>query len=531
MLFLTTLLTSIIITIAIMPYSREIAVKLQAMDEPGRRKVHSHIMPKCGGMAMAVGAFLPIMLWAPKLPFIKGLMIGALIIVIFGVADDIKDLSPNIKLLGQIMAALVITLVSGIKICNLGSLLPDGMILSDWIAIPLSVFVIVGVTNATNLSDGLDGLAGGIALLIFLCIGYLSVSQKDWVMAMVSIAIGGSVLGFLRFNSYPAQLFMGDAGSQLLGFVAVVLLIKLAQQSPDISAFLPLIILGIPILDTLTVMVKRLAAGRSPFSADRNHFHHQLLEIGFFHTEAVLSIYLAQSLLILFAIEYHDANDWFLLAIYLVFACITLGLFQIVQRKGYRLNRDGMIGLTKKRLQPLKERGYLIKISFRTVKIGVPVLFLFNALFPLVGNDKYFVLKSSLLLLLIVAWFFNSNPSNKLVKIAMYLVTPFIIFKCDQWLYASVNHSFVMIYNSLYLLLLAAVILTVKLTRRSNGFKGSTLDFLVIFVIILIPNLPGAALKGYIMGLVAVKIVILFYSYEVLIGELRKKSEILNFLS
>jgi UDP-GlcNAc:undecaprenyl-phosphate GlcNAc-1-phosphate transferase len=265
MLFLTTLLISIIITIAIMPYSRELAIKLQALDKPGYRKVHEQVMPKCGGMAMAVGACVPIMLWAPKTHFVKGLLIGSLIIVFFGVADDIKDLSPNVKLLGQVMAALVVSLVGGIKIIDLGSFLTSGAILPDWVAIPLTVFVIVGVTNATNLSDGLDGLAGGIALLIFLCIGYLGVSEKDWQMAMIAIAVGGSILGFLRFNTYPAQLFMGDAGSQFLGFVAIVLSIKLAQQSPNISVLLPLIIIGIPILDTLTVMTKRLAANAHHF--------------------------------------------------------------------------------------------------------------------------------------------------------------------------------------------------------------------------------------------------------------------------
>jgi len=172
MLFLTTLLVSIIITIAIMPYSRELAVRLQALDKPGERKVHKLEMPRCGGTAMACGACVPILLWLPKTNFIKGLMVGGLILIFFGVVDDIKDLKPNIKLLGQTMAALIVTLVGGIQINDLGSLWLSGAVLPDWAAIPLTVFVIVGVTNATNLSDGLDGLAGGIALLIFLCIGY-----------------------------------------------------------------------------------------------------------------------------------------------------------------------------------------------------------------------------------------------------------------------------------------------------------------------------------------------------------------------
>ena len=315
-----------------------------------------------------------------------------------------------------------------------------GTILPDWVAIPLTIFVIVGVTNATNLSDGLDGLAGGIALLIFLCIGYLGLSEKDWLMVMIAIAAGGSVLGFLRFNSYPAQLFMGDAGSQLLGFVAVVLAIKLAQQSPDISVILPLIILGIPILDTLTVMIKRLGKGRSPFSADRNHFHHQLMSIGLYHTEAVLTIYLAQALLILYAIANHGSNDWILLFAYLLFACIVLGAFHIFKKTDYRINRDRFLNITKARLRPLKDRGQIIKFAFAIVKVGVPVLLIFNALFPIPDTYSYFFLSGGFLIVLLLARILDKKNLNRIAKIALYLFTPFMIFKCDQGLYLYNQH-------------------------------------------------------------------------------------------
>ena len=479
---------------------------------------------------MASGACVPLLLWLPKTNFFKGLMIGGLILILFGVADDIKNLKPEIKLLGQTMAALIVTLVGGIQISSLGSLWLSGVVLPFWVAVPLTVFVIVGVTNATNLSDGLDGLAGGIALLIFLCLGYLGVSQKDWATVMIAIAVGGSVLGFLRFNSYPAQLFMGDAGSQLLGFVAVVLSIKLAQQSSNISVILPLIILGIPILDTLTVMIKRLAMGRSPFSADKNHFHHQLMGIGLYHTEAVLTIYLTQALLILFAIACHGSNDWMLLFSYLFFACVVLGTFHIFHKTGYRINRDRFLNMTKARLRPLKDRGQIIKFAFAIVKVGVPALLVFNALFPIPDNYSNLFLSGSFLIILLLARILDNKSLNRIAKIVLYLYTPFIIFHCDQGLYLYNSVSIVVIYNFLYLLLLSSVLLTMKLTRRANGFKSSTLDFLVIFVILLISNLPGTALQGSLLGLVAVKTVILYYSYEVLMGELRKKHSNIRFL-
>ena len=524
MLYLTTLLVSIMVTIALMPYSMELARKLQAVDRPNHRKVHDHIMPKCGGMAMAVGAMVPIMLWAPWTPFTKGLLIGTLIILLFGVADDIKDLSPYTKLSGQFMAALMAIFVGGVKISDLGNFLPAGMVLPDWAAIPLSIIVIIGVTNATNLSDGLDGLAGGMALLIFMCIGYLSIITKDWHVAMISIAIGGAVLGFLRFNSYPAQLFMGDAGSQLLGFVAILLSIKLTQQTAQLSVILPLIILGLPILDTLTVMTKRLVDGRSPFAADRNHFHHQLMQIGLYHTEAVLAIYVAQSLLILLVIIYRDLSDWILFGTYLCFAAMVVGSFHRFEKTGYRVNRDKFLNKIKVRIQPLRDRGSAIKIVFGIVKIGVPSLLLFNALFPVPGYNYYYLFSGGFLLLLALAWVARKQFLDRVVKLGLYLLTPFVIYHCDQGLYAHFNNTIIIAYNFLYLILLVSVVLTMKLTRRLNGFKSSTLDFLVIFVILLIPNLPNSGIKSYHLGLVAVKTVILFYSYEVLVGETRKKT-------
>lgn len=472
---------------------------------------------------MAIGAFVPIMLWAPKNNFVKGLLIGALVVVLFGLADDIKDLRPKVKLLGQTAAALIVTLFGGIKINDLKPFWLEGSLLPDWGSVPLTVFVIVGITNATNLSDGLDGLAGGIALLIFLCIGYFGVIGKDWVLVMIAVALGGSVLGFLRFNSYPAQLFMGDAGSQLLGFVAIVLAIKIAQQSPG-SAILPLIIFGIPILDTATVMFKRLSEGRSPFSADRNHFHHRLMKVGLFHTEAVMTIYLAQALLIIFAICCHGSNGWILLLVYLLFACGVLVTFHIFDKTDFQIERGQFLISAKARLKKFKDGGQIIKISFGFVKIGLPVLIIFNVLFQFRSSSTDLMLSGSVFLFILMAWFLNKEMLNRIAKVAFYLFTPFIIYKCDIALHETLGPVLLILYNALYMQLLASVLLTMNLTRRSNGFKNSTLDFLVIFVILSIPNLPVVSFNSYLLELVAVKTVIMYYSYEVLIGETRKTS-------
>ena len=521
MIFLTTLLVSTVITITVMPYSRELAIRLQAIDKPGPRKVHDHLVPKCGGLAMAIGAMMPILLWAPKTTEIKGLLIGSLVIVVFGLADDIKDLKPTTKLMGQIMAALLVILVGEVKIINLGSFLPAGILLPDLAAVPLTVLVIVGVTNATNLADGLDGLAGGLSLMIFICLAYLAIIEGYWPLAMIAIALGGSIFGFLRFNSYPAQLFMGDAGSQMLGFVAIVLAITLTQQSASFSAALPLIIFGIPVLDTLTVMTRRLAKRQSPFQADRRHFHHRLIGIGLFHTEAVFVLYLTQALLVLLAIAAHGANDWLLLAVYLVFAAALLGTLRYFQKTGYQVAREGWLNSLKNRLWPLKDRGLIIRYSFRWLKIGVLGLLIFNGLFPLPGGDIIIYFAGGLLFLLLTTWFFCGQHLNRLSKVVLYLCTPFFIFNVDQVLYTHFGNTFLLAYNASFVLLLALLIMTLKFTRRTQGFKPSTLDFLVVFIIILIPNLPDTGFTSQLLGLVAIKTVILYYGYEVVIGELR----------
>ncbi|MCK5508975.1 MAG: undecaprenyl/decaprenyl-phosphate alpha-N-acetylglucosaminyl 1-phosphate transferase, partial [Desulfobacterales bacterium] len=229
MFFIPTLLISMFITIALIPIFKSLAVRVNVMDVPNDRKVHSYPMPKSGGIAMALGVLVPIFFWVPTTEFVSAVLIGAGIIVIFGLIDDVINLEWKIKLFGQCAAALVVILYGGVKIKCLGMLLPDDVFLPDWFAILFTLIAIVGVTNAINLSDGLDGLAGGISLLSFICIGCLAYCSANIVIALLSIAIVGAILGFLRFNTYPAVLFMGDAGSQLLGFLAVTLSLALTQ--------------------------------------------------------------------------------------------------------------------------------------------------------------------------------------------------------------------------------------------------------------------------------------------------------------
>ena len=218
MIYLSTLLLAICVTVTLIPLFIKIANKMNALDIPDERKVHTIPIPRIGGIAIAIGVFVAMFIWKDQSGFLKAYIIGSAIIVFFGIIDDVRGLNYKIKFGCQIVAALVIVFYGGLKITHLGMLLPDNMLLPGWIAVPLTIVLIVGVTNAINLADGLDGLAGGLCLLGFCCIGYLAFLEDKTIITLISISLIGAIFGFLRYNTYPASLFMGDTGANSSDF-------------------------------------------------------------------------------------------------------------------------------------------------------------------------------------------------------------------------------------------------------------------------------------------------------------------------
>ena len=522
MIYLSTLLLSMFITMTLIPIFKGLAVKINAVDIPNERKVHEHPMPRAGGLAMALGALIPVLLWVPASGFSNAILIGAGIVTVFGVADDIWELGFKAKFAGQIAAALIVIQYGGIKIQHLGTLLPGYQSLSDWVAIPLTLIVIVGVTNAINLSDGLDGLAGGMSLLSFTCIGYLAYLNGHMVIAILSVAAVGAVFGFLRYNTYPASVFMGDAGSQLIGFLAITLSLKLTQANNPLSPLLPLILLGFPVLDTMTVMLERLVEGRSPFYPDKNHLHHKLIRLGLYHTEAVLTIYIIQAFLVTSAFVFRTYSEWFLLILYLIFSGVILIAFFVTDRTGWRLRQHDFLRITMKgKLRFLKEDSILIKLSFKALEIGIPSLLLLSCLLfkNMPRNFSFFSL--GFIGLLILVWLLNEKLMETTLRVTLYLTIPFVVYLSERGISAWTNGNLTLLYNLSFGVLAMFVVLTLKFTRRTKGFKSTPMDFLILFIALVVPNLPDQQIQSYQMGLVAAKIIVFFFGYEVLIGELR----------
>jgi UDP-GlcNAc:undecaprenyl-phosphate GlcNAc-1-phosphate transferase len=510
------------ITIAIIPIAIDLAGKYRAFDFPGGRKIHDRPIPKCGGIAMIMGAVLPILLWTPGGPFIHSLLIGSWIIIVFGFIDDLKDISYGLKFFGQLIAALVVILYGGLEFQKIGELFPGVSTLPSYIAIPLTVLIIVGVTNAMNLSDGLDGLAGGISLLSFMCIGYLAFNAGATAIVVVCFAMIGAIIGFLRFNTHPASIFMGDTGSQLLGFIAITSSLGLTQQNSPLNKVLPLLIMGLPIFDTLRVMVDRILEKRSPFEPDTRHLHHRLMEFNLYHTEAVLTIYFLHAILVTIAFILRFKSEWYSLLIFIFYSVIIISCVFMMKSVGWQRKKyDFFDHVIKTRLRRVKKERVLIKLLFRLLEIGAPLLFLLSCLVSTAIPNYVSYASATFGCFLLAARLFWPKWTGFSLRLAIYLLVPFIIYQSNVAPAEWANEHFLRGYNFLLAIIALNVVLVLKFTRRKSGFKSTPMDFLILFVALVIPNIPDEQIRSYQMGMVAAKIICIFFGFEVLIGELR----------
>lgn len=526
MIPISALLFSVFITIVLIPIFSRLAIRFGAVDLPEPRKIHTRPVPRIGGAAIALGVYIPVLFWATADNFVNAYLAGGGILIAFGLVDDLKGLNYKWKFLGQLLAALVIVFYGGIRITSLGSLLPEDVQLAEWFAVALTLVVIVGVTNAINLADGLDGLAGGISLLGFCSIAYFAYLVEGDAVFLLSLALAGAIFGFLRFNTYPASVFMGDTGSQLLGFSAIAFAVKITQEHASLSPILPLIILGFPILDTLTVMVERLRHGRSPFSPDKNHFHHRLISLGFYHAEAVFIIYLIQSVMIIFAIRFRYHYAWLFLAGYLLFSAALIGAFTLADKTGFRVSRYHLIDhIIKGKLKRIKVDNLIIRISVEISKLLLPLMFLFVCLLPgkIPGHASAAALGFGVFL--VALWVFGRKWMGMGLRLALYLAIPLVLYLGKGERAAWIGPEMLTGYHLLLVVSSFFVILTIKFSRR---FWVTPLDFLIIFIALVVPNLPDQFIHRQNLGFLAVELIVFLFGYEVLMTELRGKFDALT---
>jgi len=293
------------------PVVKSLAFRVGAVDDPKKdkdpgRRMHRNPIPRMGGLAIFLGfLFSTLIFVVPLSNPTKGMLLGSVIIVILGILDDIYDLPAKLKFLVQIIAA-VVAMLSG----NVITVLSNPNIFSanpiwelGWLAYPITVLWIVGITNAVNLIDGLDGLACGVSTISSMTMMVVALLVTEAREAVMMGALAGACLGFLPYNLNPAKIFMGDTGSTFLGFVLATVSVQGMFKLPTIITFVaPFLMLGLPIFDTVFAFVRRIAHGQSPMHADRGHVHHRLIDMGFSQKQAVGILYVISAVLGLSAV-------------------------------------------------------------------------------------------------------------------------------------------------------------------------------------------------------------------------------------
>jgi UDP-GlcNAc:undecaprenyl-phosphate GlcNAc-1-phosphate transferase len=285
---------------------------------------------------------------------------------------------------------------------------------------------------------------------------------------------------------------------------------------------LPLLILGFPILDTLAVMAGRISGGQSPFHADNKHFHYRLLKLGLFHTEAVSVIYLIQAGLVASAFFLRFQSEWLLLTGYVVFAILVTGLFHVADQTGFQFKRHEAITAIKGRLKVWKDKAPIIRFSCRTIEVGLPALLIFSCLLPKQPPGYLCYIALGLVLAVLLSFLIGSGWSGRATRLALYLLVPTVIYFSEKGGAGWLSGLALDFYHLCFGIAALLSFMTLKFTRRRKGFRVSPMDVIFLFIVLILTVLPEARIQNRYAGLVAVKVMILLFGYEVLMGELRE---------
>lgn len=339
------------LALGLTPLVKKFAFKVGAVDVPNARKVHTKIMPRLGGLGIYLSFLIALMLLLPFVPhtftdremnFVWAFLVGGTMILLLGAFDDRFDLSAKLKFVIQIATACVVVFGFDIRIDFVNIPFHTYSSIESWIAIPFTILWIVGVTNAINLIDGLDGLAAGVSAIAIGTIAVMAFIMGNVVVALICLLLLGSIIGFLFFNFHPAKIFMGDSGALFLGFSLAMLSLLGFKQIAIVSFLTPLILIGVPLSDTLFAIVRRWMQKKPIFSPDKGHLHHCLRELGFSHRQTVLIIYGIAAFFGVLAIIQSSAAMYNANWVTFVVICVMMFFLQI----GAEI--IGLIGKTKR---------------------------------------------------------------------------------------------------------------------------------------------------------------------------------------
>jgi len=508
-------LTALAISMALTPILIRLAPRLRMVDLPDPRKVHALPIPRVGGLGIVIGTLLALLLWMPEQSWFAAYLSGGLILLAFGAADDSFELGHYTKFIGQIAAAVAVVYWGDVWISHMPFLAAD---LAPEIGKPFTVFALVGVINAINHSDGLDGLAGGETLMSFGSIAYLSLVEGPSSLVMLVAAITGGVFGFLRFNTHPAKVFMGDAGSQFIGFTLGVSVLLLTQhRGTTISMALPALIVGLPIVDILAVLALRMRGGMNVFRATRNHIHHRLLDLGFTHHQVVVIIYTIQALLVSGALVFSYENDAIILTGYLLICLTLFAAIGLAERYGWR-----RLGAAEKDSGSNDPELRMHRWAIGYAGVTVPA-FLVLACLAATRVTLDFGLIAAVIIIMVLASLRLKSGADWWLRLALFCGAA-----CAIYLYqsAGVGNSLVADVGDIYLATLAVAVAVAMRFGANQGFATTPLDVLLV-IVVLGGGLLSLRVSGDqgIAGMI-LRLAVLFYGCELTVSGVKNRTRL-----
>jgi UDP-GlcNAc:undecaprenyl-phosphate GlcNAc-1-phosphate transferase len=526
------LVTAAVTSTILVPFVARLSVSIGGIDEPGPRKIHSMSVPRLGGVAIFCAFLFTSIYFCEIGREVKGLLTGAMVIFATGLVDDLFGLTPRQKLVGQFIAASLAVLIGDLYVRNLGNPFGLGVIELGQLAIPFTVFGIVGMINAINLLDGMDGLAGGVCTIVCVDFAVLAYTTRNMELFALSIALLGGLLGFMRYNSHPAIIFMGDAGSLLLGYcmgVFAVLLVNGGELA--VSPYIPLLLLGLPVMDTLVVMVNRFRAGKSAFLPDKTHIHHRLMDMGLGQKAIVLIVYGITYLLSLIAIFGRHLSDTQLL---LLLLSITITVYGLVHHLTHNANwlkwfsRQSNKSLRKVAVLRLRvQRCCVLLTSMKYVMLAILIM---PALLPDLKNRMLPLLPLLLLGASACFYLLHRTWRDLTLQAFIYASGVFMIFAMEN-----LGHDEVLpgvplkaFSHILFGLLLCCVLATIALRNRASKLLVSPFEYLIMLIVLSTPLLPAALISQYHLLTVAAKSVLLFIGFKlVLMQQMQRNRKVL----
>ncbi len=527
---------AVLATTLLVPPLIRLGARFGMVDHPEARKVHQGLIPRSGGLAVMVGMLVPFAFLVKPTPLLLGVLFGACVLLGTGVLDDLHGLPWPWKLAGQVAASVLTVTLSGTVLDRPVEFWPGYLWDLDLIGYPLTVLFLVACINCINLADGLDGLAGGMCLLIFASSGLLGLLGHNFPVMALSACILGALVGFLRYNTHPAIVFLGDTGSQFLGFMVGLAMIALTHGEDAYSPVLCLYLIGVPALDMVVVMMERLLEKRPVFKPDRRHLHHKMLRLGLKHHQAVIVEYGAQLGMILIGWNLRQFPDYVLLFVYLaLMGLATLAL---------------LLSRTKTTLLPLSGKFLNGAPNHPEGTPGTKTIGILHCSREMIARSSWYALGGTLLLyfslsplllrplavelgfyslaftaLLIAVKFFKHNWLSLAVKVAAYFSAISYILSTSQsppapW-YAQDSGLWLILFLAMGLCYCSCLVFMLE------QMPTVTMDYLLLAVVVLTSFLPAPLLAEYRLHTIAAKILLVFLALELVSFRLKDEGDLL----